>query len=94
MIVKKNSKKVIKASEAPMAENFEPIIISEAPVDEFAVVEVSPAPDFCYVRDEIKNLVDYLAQFDDACAKETVGNLAYIYLDLTKCVESCCGGCE
>jgi hypothetical protein len=43
--------------------------------------------DVDYVRGTVKELVDYLSQFDNELAKATVGNLAYIYLDLTEAVK-------
>lgn len=39
--------------------------------------------DIPYVRDSIKCLIEYLAKFEGTLARETAGNLAYIYLDLT-----------
>lgn len=39
--------------------------------------------DIPYVRDSIKCLIEYLAKFEGNLARETAGNLAYIYLDLT-----------
>lgn len=49
------------------------------------LVEAPYDIDWEYVRTEVKTLIEYLSQFDTECAKETVGNLAYVYVDLTEC---------
>lgn len=39
--------------------------------------------DIPYVRSTVRGLIEYLARFEGKLARETAGNLAYIYLDLT-----------
>ena len=92
MITKKSTKrstKAVKASDEPFVEPFvEPDAdFAEPCCDAEPCCEAKPTVDFGYVRDTVKELVDYLAQFDNECAKTTVGNLAYIYLDLTNEIE-------
>ena len=86
MIVKKNTNKPVKACEDVTTSFDEALEVAELATD--GLVETPVEIDFNYVRTEVKALIDYLSQFDCDCAKETVGNLAYIYCDLTDCVKS------
>ena len=95
-MITKKTKKAVKSCgeiEVSVAEPFvEPFVepdadFAEPCCDAEPCCEAKPTVDFGYVRDTVKGLVDYLAQFDNECAKTTVGNLAYIYLDLTNEIE-------
>ena len=88
MKIKKSATKAVKACDDVLVVDDNPAIDEVVIVDDSCVEpECNPSMEIDYVRDTVKELVDYLSQFDNELAKATVGNLAYIYLDLTEAVK-------
>jgi len=86
MKIEKSKTKAVKACD-------DVAVVAEVPVVEDVVIDECPCEECCqtidfgYVRNSVKDIIDYLSQFENDLAKETVGNLAYIYLDLTDAIK-------